>query len=151
MPRFIARFSASAPSYRSLFSAAFITGIAESNFRYTQDQDFCFQLCSRLEERSQHAENQLEQILHQVASLPRLFSASMPNRIFGTHKDQDFCFQPCSRLEERSQDAENQLEQILHQVASLPRLFSASMPNRIFGTHNIQSSVRTNLVSGSDP
>ena len=51
-----------------------------------QDQDFCFQLCSRLEERSQYAENQLEQILHQVANLPRLFSASMLNRIFGTHR-----------------------------------------------------------------
>src|SRR5450830_1380573 len=50
-----------------------------------QDQDFCFQLCSRLEERSQDAENQFEQILHQVANLPRLFSASMLNRIFGTH------------------------------------------------------------------
>jgi hypothetical protein len=49
------------------------------------DQDFCFQLCSRLEERSQDAENQLEQILHQVANLPRLLAASMPNRIFGTH------------------------------------------------------------------
>jgi len=40
---------------------------------------------SRLGERSQYAENQLEQILHQVANLPRLFSASMLNRIFGTH------------------------------------------------------------------
>src|SRR5664280_588421 len=50
-----------------------------------EDQDFCFQPCSRLEERSQHAENQLEQILHQVASLSRLFSASMLNLIFGTH------------------------------------------------------------------
>jgi hypothetical protein len=51
-----------------------------------QDQDFCFQLCSRLEERSQYAENQLEQILHPVANLPPLFSASMLNRIFGTHR-----------------------------------------------------------------
>src|ERR1019366_6913383 len=51
-----------------------------------QDQDFCFQLCSRLEERSQDAENQLEQILHQVANLPRLLSASMLNLIFGTHR-----------------------------------------------------------------
>src|ERR1019366_4315989 len=50
-----------------------------------QDQDFCFQPCSRLEERSQDAENQLEQILHQVANLPRLLSASMLNLIFGTH------------------------------------------------------------------
>src|ERR1019366_2306145 len=50
-----------------------------------QDQDFCFQLCSRPEERSQDAENQLEKILHQAVSLSRLFSASMPNRIFGTH------------------------------------------------------------------
>src|SRR5450830_1834822 len=50
-----------------------------------QDQDFCFQRCSRLEERSQDAENQLEQILHQVANLPRLLSASMLNLIFGTH------------------------------------------------------------------
>src|SRR5664280_468885 len=50
-----------------------------------QDQDFCFQRCSRLEERSQDAENQLEQILHQVANLPRLFSTSMLNQIFGTH------------------------------------------------------------------
>src|SRR5664279_2244225 len=50
-----------------------------------QDQDFCFQRCSRLEERSQDAENKLEQILHQVANLPRLFSASMLNLIFGTH------------------------------------------------------------------
>src|SRR5450759_4043898 len=48
-----------------------------------QDQDFCFQLCSRLEERRQDAENQLEQILHQ--SLSRLFSASILNRIFDTH------------------------------------------------------------------
>src|SRR5664280_1912654 len=51
-----------------------------------QHQDFCLQLCSRLEERSQYAENQLEQILHQVANLPRLFSASMLNLIFGTHR-----------------------------------------------------------------
>ena len=51
-----------------------------------QDQDFCFQFCSRLEERSQYAEKQLEQILHQVANLPRLFSASMLNQIFGTHR-----------------------------------------------------------------
>jgi hypothetical protein len=29
---------------------------------------------------------QLGQIGHQVANLPRLFSASMPNRIFGTHR-----------------------------------------------------------------
>ena len=50
-----------------------------------QDQDFCFQRCSRPKERSQDAENQLEQILHQVANLPRLFSASMLNQIFGTH------------------------------------------------------------------
>ena len=50
-----------------------------------QDQDFRLQLCSRLEERSQDAENQLEQILHQVANLPRLLSASMLNLIFGTH------------------------------------------------------------------
>src|ERR1019366_3579958 len=46
-----------------------------------QDQIFRLQLCSRLEERSQDAENQLEQILHQVANLPRLFSASILNRI----------------------------------------------------------------------
>src|SRR5450631_2465340 len=51
-----------------------------------QDQDFCFQRCSRLEERSHDAENQLEQILHQDANLPRLFSASMLNLIFGTHR-----------------------------------------------------------------
>src|SRR5665811_1465148 len=51
-----------------------------------QHQDFCFQLCSRLEERSQDAENQLEQIHHQVANLPRLLSASMLNLIFGTHR-----------------------------------------------------------------
>src|SRR5664280_2293086 len=44
------------------------------------------QRCSRLEERSQDAENQLEQILHQVANLPRLLSASMLNLIFGTHR-----------------------------------------------------------------
>jgi hypothetical protein len=37
-----------------------------------QDEDFCFQLCSRLEERSQDPENQLEQIGHQAASLPRV-------------------------------------------------------------------------------
>jgi hypothetical protein len=41
---------------------------------------------SSLEEQSQYAENQLEQILHPVANLPRLFSASMLNRIFGTHR-----------------------------------------------------------------
>jgi hypothetical protein len=28
----------------------------------------------------------IEHILHQVANLPRLFSASMLNRIFGTHR-----------------------------------------------------------------
>jgi hypothetical protein len=50
-----------------------------------QDQDFCFQFCSRLKERSQDAKNQLEQISHQAASLSRLFSASMLNLIFGTH------------------------------------------------------------------
>jgi signal transduction histidine kinase len=36
------------------------------------------------EERSQDAENQLEQIDHQVASLSRLSPPSMPNLIFGT-------------------------------------------------------------------
>src|SRR5665811_603354 len=51
-----------------------------------QDQDFCFQLCSRLEERRQDAKNQLEQISHQAASLSRLFYASMLNQIFGTHR-----------------------------------------------------------------
>src|ERR1019366_2096359 len=40
-----------------------------------QDQDFCFQFCSRLEERNQDAKNQLEQISHQAASLSRLFYA----------------------------------------------------------------------------
>src|SRR5450756_2311613 len=50
-----------------------------------QHQDFPFQLCSRLEERSQNAENQFEQFGHQGASLPRLFPASMPNLFFGTH------------------------------------------------------------------
>src|ERR1035437_5466638 len=59
-----------------------------------QDQDFCFQLCSRLEERSQYAENQLGQISHQAASLSRLFSASMLNQIFGTHRDKFFRFSP---------------------------------------------------------
>jgi hypothetical protein len=48
-------------------------------------QIFCLQLCSQLEERSQEVENQLEQIGHQTASLARLFFASMPNPIFGTH------------------------------------------------------------------
>ena len=51
-----------------------------------QDQDFCSKPCSRLEEQSRHAENQLDQILHQIANLPRLFSASIMNRIFGTHR-----------------------------------------------------------------
>ena len=51
-----------------------------------QDQVFRFQRCSRLEARSQDTENQLEQIVHQMANLPRLFSASMLNRIFGTHR-----------------------------------------------------------------
>src|SRR5476649_85364 len=50
-----------------------------------QDQDFCCQLCSRLEERSQDVENQIEQIGHQAANLPRPLPASMPNLIFGTH------------------------------------------------------------------
>ena len=50
-----------------------------------QDQDFCCQLCSRLEERSQDAENQLERIGHQAVNLPRPLPASMPNLIFGTH------------------------------------------------------------------
>jgi hypothetical protein len=53
-----------------------------------QDQIFRLQLCSRLEERSQDAKNQLEQISHQVASLTHLFLASMPNQIFGTHNFQ---------------------------------------------------------------
>src|SRR5450756_1035930 len=46
-----------------------------------QHQDFRFQLCSRLEERGQDAENQFEQFGHQAASLPRPFPASTPNRI----------------------------------------------------------------------
>ena len=50
-----------------------------------QDQIFCFQRCSRPKERSQDANNQLEQICHQAASLPRPFPASTSNRIFGTH------------------------------------------------------------------
>jgi hypothetical protein len=37
------------------------------------------------EERSQNAENQLEQIDHQAASSP-VFLASRPNAIFGTHR-----------------------------------------------------------------
>src|ERR1019366_677868 len=51
-----------------------------------QDQIFRLQLCSRPEERSQHAKNQLEQISHRVARLPRPFPTSTSNRIFGTHK-----------------------------------------------------------------
>jgi hypothetical protein len=51
----------------------------------SQDQDFRLQLCSRLEERSQDAENQLEQIGHQAVNLPRPLPASMLNLIFGTH------------------------------------------------------------------
>ena len=51
-----------------------------------QDQIFRLQLCSRPKERSQHAENQLEKILHQAVSLSRLFSASMLNQIFGTYR-----------------------------------------------------------------
>ena len=47
-----------------------------------QDQVSCLQLCSRPEERSQDAKNQLEQIGHQAASLPRSFLASTPNRNF---------------------------------------------------------------------
>jgi hypothetical protein len=38
-----------------------------------QDQIFRLQLCSRPEERSQDAKNQLEQISYQAASLPHLF------------------------------------------------------------------------------
>ena len=38
-----------------------------------------------MKSEAKDAENQFEQILHQVANLPRLFSASMLNRIFGTH------------------------------------------------------------------
>jgi len=49
-----------------------------------QDQDFYFQRCSRLEERSQTPRISLNS-LHQIANLPRLFSASILNRIFGTH------------------------------------------------------------------
>src|SRR5476649_1495228 len=49
----------------------------------SQDQDFRLQLCSRLEQRSQDAENQLEQIGHQDANLPRPLPASMLNLIFG--------------------------------------------------------------------
>jgi hypothetical protein len=48
-------------------------------------QDFCFQPCSRLEARSQKTQNEPEKISHQTASLARLLSASIPNRIFGTH------------------------------------------------------------------
>src|SRR5450631_1008716 len=72
-----------------------------------QDQDFCFQRCSRLEERSQDAENQLEQVLHQIANLPLLFSASILNRIFGTHRSiscssiVDFCNKICQQRTSR--------------------------------------------------
>jgi len=51
-----------------------------------QDQVCCLQPCSRPKERSQDAKNQLEQISHQAASLPRPFLASTSNRIFGTHR-----------------------------------------------------------------
>jgi hypothetical protein len=37
MPHFIGRLSASASSHHSLFSAAFITNIAESDFRHAQE------------------------------------------------------------------------------------------------------------------
>ena len=47
-----------------------------------KNQQFCFQRCSRLEERSQDAENQFEQIRHRAVSLPRLILADMSNRIF---------------------------------------------------------------------
>jgi hypothetical protein len=53
----------------------------------SQDQDFRLQPCSRLEERSQDTENQLEQIDHQAVNLPRPLPASMPNLIFGTHRE----------------------------------------------------------------
>ena len=39
MPHFIGRLSASASSHHSLFSAAFITNIAESDFRHAQVND----------------------------------------------------------------------------------------------------------------
>jgi hypothetical protein len=39
------------------------------------------------EARSQHTENQLEQIGHQDASLRRPLAASTPNRIFGTQRE----------------------------------------------------------------
>jgi hypothetical protein len=49
MPRSIARLSASAPSRPSLSSAAFITNIAESDFRHTQDSNPCFAVRGRSE------------------------------------------------------------------------------------------------------
>src|SRR6266511_2564325 len=42
MPRSLARLSASAPSHRDLSLAVFITNIAESDFRYTQDSSAGF-------------------------------------------------------------------------------------------------------------
>src|SRR6516162_2359984 len=47
-----------------------------------------------LKERSQDAENQLEQIGHQVASLSRLSPPSMPNLIFGTHTRREVAATP---------------------------------------------------------
>jgi hypothetical protein len=44
MPHSIGRLSASASSHHSLFSAAFITNIAESDFRHAQDDD-CPSIC----------------------------------------------------------------------------------------------------------
>jgi hypothetical protein len=51
-----------------------------------QDQNFRLKPGSRLKERSHDAQNQLKQIDHQGASLPRPFPASIRNRIFGTHR-----------------------------------------------------------------
>ncbi len=42
---------------------------------------FCFQLCSRPEERSRDVENQLEQFDHQAASVTRRFLVSTAKRI----------------------------------------------------------------------
>jgi hypothetical protein len=51
-----------------------------------EDQIFYLQLGSRPHKRSQNANNQPEQLNHQVTSLPRSFYASTSNRIFGTHR-----------------------------------------------------------------
>jgi hypothetical protein len=74
------------PGGLALCTAAAIIPPAKHIDLLPEDQDFRLEIRPRFEKRGKQSENQLEQVGHQATRLRRLLPASMPNRIFGTHR-----------------------------------------------------------------